>query len=64
MQILYFDTHATRPNDSFRLILLHSGWHVVAKGYLCRVHDEEEGRRVITAFQVDWKPDDLHIDKP
>ena len=51
MQIIYFDKHAKRPNDSFRLILLHSGWHVVANGYLCRVSDAEEGRRVMAAFQ-------------
>jgi len=64
MQILYFDTHAARPNDSFRLILLHSGWHVVAKGYLCRVHDEEEGRRVIVALHARNNPENLQIDKP
>jgi hypothetical protein len=51
MQILYFDKHAIRPGNSFRLILIQSGWHIVAKGYLCRVADAEEGRRVITELQ-------------
>lgn len=60
MQIIYFDKHARRPSDSFRLILLHSGWHVVANGYLCRVSDAEEGRRVMAEFQgSQWGEDAL-----
>ncbi|MDP1947334.1 MAG: hypothetical protein Q8L77_07520 [Nitrospirota bacterium] len=51
MQMLYFDKHAIRPVDSFRLMLLHSGWHVVANGYLCRVTDADEGRRVMATLQ-------------
>ncbi|MDP2384541.1 MAG: hypothetical protein Q8N00_17300 [Nitrospirota bacterium] len=50
MQINYFDKHARRPDDSFRLISLHNGLHVVANGYLCRVSDAEEERRVMAAF--------------
>ena len=37
MQMLYFDKPAHRPGDSFRLILLHSGWHEAANGFLCQV---------------------------
>jgi hypothetical protein len=44
MQILYLDKQARRMSDSFRLILLFSGWHVVANGCLCRVADVEEGK--------------------
>ena len=58
MQILYFDKHAIRPVDSFFLMLLHSGWHVVANGYLCRVTDPEEGRRVMATFQRPQEHDD------
>lgn len=58
MQILYFDKHASRPGDSFRLILLHSGWHVVARGYLCRVADAEEGRRIMATLQGPQQNDD------
>jgi hypothetical protein len=47
MRILYDDRQVRRPGDPFRLILLQNGWHVVAKGYLCRVTDQEEGRRLI-----------------
>ena len=51
MQILYHDKDAGRPGESFHLVHLHSGWHVVAKGYLCRVADVEEGRRVMATLQ-------------
>jgi hypothetical protein len=51
MQIIFDDRNENRSGDSFRLILLKSGWHVVAKGYLCRVTDQEEGRRVIGGFK-------------
>ena len=47
MQIIYDDKNADRSGDSFRLVLLNSGWHVVARGFLCRVADEQEGRHVI-----------------
>jgi len=47
MQIIYDDKNVERPGDSFRLVLLNSGWHVVARGFLCRVADEREGRHVI-----------------
>jgi hypothetical protein len=51
MQIIYDDKNANRAWDSFRMILLNNVWHVVAKGYLCRVTDQEEGRRVMEAMQ-------------
>lgn len=47
MQILYHDQGSSGRSDSFHLILLHSGWYVVGKGYLCRVDDEEEGLSVM-----------------
>ena len=37
MQMLYSDKPAHRPGDSFRLILLHRGGHVVANGSLFQV---------------------------
>jgi hypothetical protein len=58
MQILYFDKHAIRPGGSFRLILLQSGWHVVARGYLCQVADAEEGRRVMATLQCPQQMED------
>lgn len=51
MQMLCFDKHAIRPVASFRLMLLHSEWHVVGNGYFCRVTDPEEGRRVMATRQ-------------
>ena len=51
MQILYHDKDAGRPGESFHLVLLRCGWHVVAKGYLCRVADAEEGWRVMATLQ-------------
>lgn len=51
MQILYHDKDARRPGESFHLVLLRCGWHVVAKGYLCRVADAEEGWRVMATLQ-------------
>ena len=64
MQIIYDDKDAARSGDSFRLVLLNSGWHVVAKGYLCRVDDEEEGQRVIDEIRTSQVTPHLHIDKP
>ena len=52
MQIIYDDKDAKRSGESFRLILLNSGWHVVAKCYLCRVADDEEGRQVIAEMNA------------
>ena len=52
MHIIYDDDDTTRSGDSFCLVLLNSGWHVVAKGYLCRVDDDEEGRQVIAEMNV------------
>jgi hypothetical protein len=51
MQIIYDDKHVNRSGDSFRLILLNSGWHVVGKGYLCRVADSAEGREMIVKLK-------------
>jgi len=51
MEIIYDDRNSERTCDSFRLILLYSGWHVVARGYLCRVSDQNEGRRIIDGLK-------------
>jgi len=51
MHIIYDDKDANRSGTSYRLILLNSGWHVVANGYLCKVADAEEGRQIIAALQ-------------
>jgi len=51
MHIIYDDKKADRSPDSFQLILITSGWHIVANGYLCKVADAEEGLRVIAALQ-------------
>jgi hypothetical protein len=58
MQILYYDKDAKYPGKSFRLILLQRGWHVVARGYLCRVADVDEGRRVLATLQGPQRKDD------
>ena len=58
MQMLYFDKHAIRPVASFRLMLLHSEWHVVGNGYFCRVTDAVEVRRVMAALQKPQEHDD------
>lgn len=58
MQIIYDDQSMQRSGNSFRLILLNSGWHVVATGYLCRVADEQEGRRVISSHHGAAPTDD------
>ena len=50
MRILYDDSQVRHPGESFRLIFLQNGWHVVAKGYLCRVTNQEEGRRLIDSL--------------
>ena len=52
MHIMYDDNTAPRATDSFRLILLNSGWYIVANGYLCKVTDEEEGRRALASLSA------------
>jgi hypothetical protein len=56
MQIIYDDRNANRSGDAFRLILLNNVWHVVARGYLCRVTDQEEGRQVIAKLKGSRPP--------
>lgn len=63
MQIIYDDRNESRSGDSFRLVLLKSGWHVVAKGYLCRVADEEEGQRMLAGLRASSSPNQPSIDK-
>jgi hypothetical protein len=63
MQIIYDDKGANRSGDSFRLVLLKSGWHVVAKSYLCRVADEEEGQRMLAGLRASSPPNQPSIDK-
>jgi hypothetical protein len=53
MQIIFDDKNKDRSGDSYRLIRLASSWHVVAHGYLCKVADEDEGRRLITTFATE-----------
>jgi hypothetical protein len=52
MNVLYNDKTALEPGDPIYLIHLHSGWHVIAKGYLCRVADIEEGRQVVATLKA------------
>lgn len=64
MQIIFDDRNADRPGESFRLIWLKNGWHIVAHGYLCKVTDEGEGRQMIamlSAASIEQQPS---IDKP
>lgn len=63
MHIIYDDKKANRSGDSYRLILLNSGWHVVANGYLCKVVDEKEGRRVLADFHITSLRNQPSIDK-
>lgn len=51
MQIIYDDKDTTRSGHSFRLILLNSGWHIVATGYLYRGTDNRENRQLIRELQ-------------
>lgn len=64
MEIIYCDKHANRPPDSYRLILLKSGWHIVAHGYLCKVTDEGEGRQMIAMLSAASIQNQPSIDKP
>ena len=50
MEIIYCDERADRPAESYRLVLLTGGWHIVANGYLCKVNTIEEGRRVLATL--------------
>ena len=63
MQIIYDDKNPNRSGDSFHLIYMHSGWHVVANGYLCSVTDEKEGQRVLAAFRTSSPRNQASIDK-
>lgn len=51
-EIICCDKHANRPADSYRLILLKSGWHIGAYGYLRKVADVEKGRQIIETSQT------------
>lgn len=59
MQVLYTDGHSMRQGGPICLILLNKIWHVVARGYLCRVADVEEGRLVIAALRASQCPETL-----
>jgi len=52
VQIIHDDKDADPSGDSFRLLRLNSGCHVVAKGYLPLVADVDEDRRVIDGLQT------------
>lgn len=64
MNVIYDDKNADRSGDSFRLILLNSGWHIVAHGYLCKVTDEGEGRQMIAMLSAASIQKQPSIDKP
>jgi hypothetical protein len=59
MQIIFDDKNKDRSGDSYRLIRLADGWHIVAYGYLCRVKDQEEGLQVIAKCLQPHHPGDL-----
>ena len=63
MEIIYCDQKADRPGDSYRLIFLTTGWHIVANGYLCKVADAEEGRQIIATLHGDSTQEEPSIDK-
>jgi hypothetical protein len=50
IHILYAAGQSMRQGGPVRLILLNKVWHVVARAYLCRVVDVEEGRHVIAGL--------------
>lgn len=51
MPVLYATRQAVRQGGPVRLILLKKVWHVVARGYVCRGDDVEEGRGVMATLQ-------------
>ena len=62
MRIVYDDKDPSRSGDSLQLILLHSGWHVVGKGYLCHVADPDEGREVMNSIRMGDSPAPRQVD--
>jgi hypothetical protein len=64
MQIIFDDKNTDRSGDSYRLIRLAGGWHIVAHGYLCRVTDEGEGRQIIARLSTASSQTQPSIDKP
>jgi len=62
MRIVYDDKNPNRSGDSLWLILLHSGWHVVGKGYLCNVADPDEGREVMNSIRIGDSPAPRQVD--
>ncbi len=52
MHVLYAAGLSLRQDGPVRLIQLNAVWHVVARGYLCRVADVHEGRLVIALLQA------------
>lgn len=63
MELIYCDQQADRPEDSYRLIRLAGGWHVVANGYLCKVVDEKEGQRMLAGLRTASLRNQPSIDK-
>ena len=63
MQIIFDDKNKDRTADSYRLIRLAGGWHIVAYGYLCRVTDEDEGRQMIALLSAAPTQKQPSIDK-
>jgi hypothetical protein len=56
MQVLYADGHSMHQGGPVGLVMLNGIWHVVARGYLCRVTDQEEGRQVIAGLKASRPP--------
>lgn len=64
MQIIFDDKNKGRSGESYRLIRLAGGWHIVAHGYLCKVADENEGRQMIATLSTASSQKQPSIDKP
>ena len=58
MHVLYATGQLVRQGGPVRPILLNKVWYVVARGYVCRVDDTEEGRLVMAILQSPWRDDD------
>jgi hypothetical protein len=58
MHVLYATGQSVRQGGPVRLILLNKVWYVVARGYLCRVDDVDEGWRVVATLQGSQQDDD------
>ena len=51
MHVIYQDGRGGEFTEPLHLIHLNAGWHVVTRGYICRVENEAEGKSLMTALQ-------------